>query len=127
MQANGNKRILIVDDETAILFAFGQILKAPGVEIDKAASAEEAYDLIAANRYEAAVADLRLSGATNIEGFEVVRRIKETQPACKVIVVTAYGGDDTKKKVQELGADTYIEKPISPQHIKELLRKMGAY
>ena len=120
------KRILLVDDEEAILFAFRQILRSPELLVDTAATVEKAKELIASTQYSGVVADLRLSGATNIEGYEVVQFARETQPKCVVIVLTAYGGDDTKKRVSELGADCYLEKPVSPQAVKEILRARGA-
>jgi len=41
------------------------------------------------------------------------------------MVVTAYGGDDIKKTIHDLGADYYFEKPVSPQKIKEVLAQHG--
>jgi DNA-binding response OmpR family regulator len=118
-------RVLFIDDEASILFAFSQYLKSPTIIIETASTLEEAADLLKQRAYGAVIADLRLTGTTNIEGYEVVRQARRLQPSCKIVVVTAYGGDDIKKTVHELGADYYFEKPISPQKIKEVLAQHG--
>jgi DNA-binding response OmpR family regulator len=120
-------RVLIVDDETAILFAFSQYFKSPTIIIETASTLEEAADLLKQHAYGAVIADLRLTGTTNIEGYEVVRQARLLQPSCKIVVVTAYGGDDIKKTVNDLGADLYFEKPVSPQKLKEVLKQYGIF
>jgi DNA-binding response OmpR family regulator len=118
-------RILMVDDEESILFAFKKVLTTPSVSVDTAATFAEALKLLQLKSYSAVIADLRLTGAALMEGFEVVREAKRMQTDCRVIVLTAYGENDTREKVFKLGADFYLEKPISPQKIKELLQSMG--
>jgi DNA-binding response OmpR family regulator len=119
------ERILLVDDEEAILFAFKKVLSAPSVTVDTAQTLKEALSLIQLKSYSAVIADLRLTGAEAIEGFEVIREAKRMQTDCKVIVVTAYGGNGTQEKVVQLGADCYFEKPVSPQKVKEMLQSKG--
>jgi DNA-binding response OmpR family regulator len=119
------ERILLVDDEESILFAFKKVLSGPSVVVDTAQTFAEALNLLQYKSYMAVIADLRLTGAETKEGFEVIREAKRIQSDCKVIVVTAYGEDGTKEKVAELGADFYLEKPVSPQKVKEALQSMG--
>jgi DNA-binding response OmpR family regulator len=116
------QRILLVDDEEAILFAFKKVLSGPTVVVDTAASFREALKLLQLKSYTAIIADLRLSGAEVREGFEVIREARRMQTECKIIVMTAYGENDTSEKVFKLGADFYLEKPVSPQKVKELLQ-----
>jgi DNA-binding response OmpR family regulator len=117
-------KILLVEDEDAILFAFKKVLSAPTVAVDTAQTLEEARSYLQQNEYSAVIADLRLSDATTIEGFEVIRETKERQANCTIIVLTAYGKSDTREKVFELGANYYLEKPVSPQKIKEMLQHL---
>jgi DNA-binding response OmpR family regulator len=121
------QRILLVDDEAAILFAFSQFLKAPGVMIDSAETVEKAVGLITSNDYRAAVVDLRLTGATSMEGCDIIRLIKQRRPSTTIVVVTAYGGEEIRETVVRLGADFYFEKPISPKVIRETLKNRGVY
>jgi len=121
------RRILLVDDETSILFAFSQFLKTQDVEIDTAETAEQANALIEKNEYAAAVVDLRLTGAVTMEGFLIIQTLKRRCPHCKVMVVTAYGGAEIRSDVERMGADFYFEKPVSPKVIRETLKKHGIY
>lgn len=121
------KKILVVDDEESILFAFSKILVRPHIEVHTAQTLNEALALLQKNSYDIVIADLRLSGTASFEGFNVIATVAETQKECKIIVMTAYGDEKTKEKVFSLGADFYIEKPVSPQKIKELIASMGIY
>ena len=115
------KRILLIDDEEALLFGFSRVLQAPSIEINTAQTLQDAQRLIKERIYDVVIADLRLSTSDNIEGYEILSYVKTLQPKCRIIVLTAYGGEETKEKVHNLGADYYFEKPISPKNIKEIL------
>jgi DNA-binding response OmpR family regulator len=121
------KKILIVDDEDAILFAFSRVLMQPNIEIHTAQTLTEAQDFLQKNAYNAVLADLRLSGTTSNDGYAVIQKVTETQKECRIIVMTAYGDEKTKEMVFSLGADFYLEKPVSPHKVKELLVSMGIY
>jgi DNA-binding response OmpR family regulator len=121
------KKILVVDDEDSILFAFSKVLVKPRIEVHTAQTLNEALALLQKNSYDIVIADLRLSGTASFEGFNVITSTAETQKECKIIVMTAYGDEKTKEKVFSLGADFYLEKPVSPQKIKELIASMGIY
>lgn len=116
-----NKKILVVDDEEAMLFGFTKVLQSPGVDIDTAQTIYEAKQLIQSRNYHVIIADLRLTNSTEMEGYEIIRIAKEKQPESRLIVLTAYGGEETKEKVHKLGADFYFEKPVSPKNIKEII------
>jgi DNA-binding response OmpR family regulator len=118
-------KILIVDDEEAILFAFSRVLMGPNSEVQTAQTLNGALDLLQKNAYRAVIADLRLSGTSNNEGYQVIQSAKANQKECKIIVMTAYGDDKTKEKVCSFGVDCYLEKPISPHKVKEILTSMG--
>jgi DNA-binding NtrC family response regulator len=125
--SDSKKKVLVVDDEDSILFAFSKVLAGPHIEIHTAETLNEALALLQKNSYGVVIADLRLSGSANFEGFAVITAVSETQRECKIIIMTAYGDEKTKEKVFSLGADFYLEKPVSPQKIKELIASMGIY
>jgi CheY-like chemotaxis protein len=118
-------RILLVDDEEVILFAFKKVLSGPSMTVDTAQNLSSAIHMLQLKSYDAVIADLRLTGAEVMEGFEAIKEAKRVQTDCKVIVVTAYGENGTREKVFSYGADAYIEKPVSPQKVKELLQSKG--
>jgi CheY-like chemotaxis protein len=118
-------RILVVDDEDVVLFSFKKVLGGPGIAVDTALSFKEAWRLIQLKSYKAIITDLRLSGVELKEGLEVVKEARRIQTECKIIVITGYGESDTREKVFKLGAEIYLEKPVAPEKIKELLQSMG--
>jgi DNA-binding NtrC family response regulator len=119
-------RILVVDDEDVVLFAFKKVLSGPGIAVDTASSFKDAWKLIQFRSYEAIITDLRLSGIEIKDGLEVIKETKRIQTECKIIVITGHGESDTREKVFKLGAEIYLEKPVAPEKIKELLQSMGA-
>ncbi len=119
------QRVLMVDDEPAILFAFSQFLKSPSMLIETAETPEAAFDLMQRNLFDAALVDLRLTGAERLEGLDIVRMLRQRHPRCVIIVVTAFGGDQIRADIRLAGADYYFEKPVSPEKIKETLTLSG--
>ncbi len=121
------KRILLVDDESSILFAYKKILQYPDVFIDAAESKEEAILFLNENEYQAVILDLRLHGSTGEEGFELISFIKEKHDNSNptIIMITAYGNPEIKDKGYKLGADFYFEKPVSTNTILDALKSAG--
>ncbi|MEA2063247.1 MAG: response regulator [Gemmatimonadota bacterium] len=119
------KRILMVDDESAILFAYKKILQHPDIVIDAVESREEALSLLQKNSYQAVILDLRLHGSNGEEGFELINTIRDKYCQSKIIMITAYGTPEIKAKAYRLGADYYFEKPISTRIIQNALEDSG--
>lgn len=118
------KKILLVDDEPAIRFAFDRMLNSSQITVDTAMNVIEAKRLLLVNRYSAVITDLRLTGTTTMDGFEIIKESKALQPDCKVIVITAYGGEEIKNTVLAMGADSYLEKPVLVKTVTDLLKSM---
>jgi DNA-binding response OmpR family regulator len=62
-----------------------------------------------------------------MEGFDLIRLLRSCQSGCKIIVLTAYGGNGFKKQALALGADLFCEKPMEPETVKEFLKTFGIY
>ena len=119
------RSVLIVDDEEAILFAFKDVLSGPWLSIDTAQSIEEVRKFLLSTYYNGAVIDLRLGGSNGFEGFEAIRMVKERNPRCKVILLTAYAQPGIRERALTEGADFFIEKPVSPEDIKNVFMSEG--
>lgn len=115
------RRILIVDDEPAILFAYQKLLQRQKFIVDTCGDLTTAQNLIDANSYYALIADLRLTGSESYEGVEVLRYIRRRQPETKTIVISGFGNEDIKKHLHELGTSYYFDKPVRPAQIMEIL------
>jgi two-component system response regulator HydG len=89
------------------------MLKSGGHVVDEASDGPSAIEL-AKGAYDVVLTDLRLGTVT---GIDVLRAIKEVQPATEVIVMTAYGTIESAVEAMRLGAFDYIQKPFSEQEI----------
>jgi two-component system KDP operon response regulator KdpE len=111
--------VLVCDDETQILRALRVILRDAGYEAVPATTGEEALDLAAVRRPEAAIIDLVLP---DIDGVEVCRRLREWNEL-PIIVLSAVGDEDAKVRALAAGADDYVTKPFGP---RELVARLEA-
>ncbi len=105
------RSILLVDDEEPILFALSEFLAAEGWDVWAARELEEAEALLATRRFEAAIADLRLTGYGGAEGLEILQTIHARYPKTRVILLTAYGSPEVEARARALGVDCILHKP----------------
>lgn len=115
------RRVLLVDDESAVLFAYRKYLKRIGCEVDTADSKKVARRLLESIKYEYAILDIRLSDMFGEEGIELMKYARCLQPGIKLIMITAYGSQEVRDKALDNGADAYLEKPVSIHHIQKIL------
>jgi two-component system KDP operon response regulator KdpE len=117
--------VLVCDDEPQILRALGVILRDAGFDALPAARGEEALDLAAVRRPDAAIVDLLLP---DIDGVEVCRRLREWSDV-PIIVLSAVGDEDAKVAALAAGADDYVTKPFGPRELvarlEAVLRRVG--
>ncbi len=118
MAESGMKRILVVDDEEAILTSLSYALQAEGVEVVTCTGIEQAIQALVANRFDLVVAEIRVLGANVVEGLELLMFIRGYY-CTEVIVMTGYGLGEIEAKACRRNALKYLSKPI---YIKELLR-----
>lgn len=111
--------VLVVDDEKNIRTTLVRALEAIGVVADTAATGEEALEKLARSRFELMLLDLRLPG---LDGIEVLRRALEMRPEIRVVVITAHGTVAAAVRAMKLGAFDFMEKPFSPEEIREVVR-----
>ncbi len=119
------KRILLTDDEEAILVAFKKILQGPDIAVDTADSVDTACSLLLQQAYDAIIVDLRLEGTASLVGLDLVRFARHHAPFALIIVVTAYGDQDIEYSVLGSGASYYLEKPVSPSIVRNILLAEG--
>jgi two-component system KDP operon response regulator KdpE len=111
-------RVLVVDDEPAILRALVANLRARGYEADAAANGEDALRLAARARPDAVVLDLGLPG---MSGIEVIRGLRGWT-ALPIIVLSARGAERDKVAALDAGADDYVTKPFGMDELFARLR-----
>lgn len=109
--ASDSYRMLVVEDESTVLFALKKFFSAAGYRVDHARELEEAEALILTTYYDVVIADLRLSGSATTEGLEVLRFIRQHARATKVVILTAYSSPDVQSSARILGASAFLQKP----------------
>ncbi|MDD2465075.1 MAG: sigma-54 dependent transcriptional regulator [Desulfobulbus sp.] len=112
-------RILIVDDESLQRNLLGGFLKKQGFEVIEAASGQEAIDLFLRQPIDLTLLDHKMP---DLQGDEVLEKIKAINPLARVMMITAYGAVDTAVKVMQLGADDFLEKPIDLEVLLSKIR-----
>lgn len=114
--------ILVVDDELEALKAMAQLLeRRGGYRTLIAASGEQAMEVMAANKVDIVITDLRMPG---MDGLEVLRRINTEYPAVDVIISTAYASVDSAVDALRKGATDYLQKPNKPKEMLEKVREI---
>ena len=115
-------RVLVIDDDHAFRFAIRKALGRLQFEVIEAASGEEALPHLRSDSPpEAALLDLRMKG---IDGLEVLRR-RGSSPT-RVIVLTGHGTVEAAVEAMQLGAFSFLEKPVDAEVLGPLLRQAVA-
>ena len=115
------KRILIVDDERNVHFAFRRALEGE-YEILSAHDGEEALETLGRDHPDVVLLDVRLP---RLGGLETLERIHAARPGLPVIVMTAFGTVDTAIRATALSARDYLLKPIDVPSLKKLLEELA--
>ena len=113
-------RVLIIEDEIAILRGLADNLRFEGYEVLTASDGESGYYLLVNSRPDLVILDLMLPG---MSGTEVCRRARATGIAIPILMLTARSQESDRVAGLDLGADDYVTKPFS---LPELLARVRA-
>jgi two-component system nitrogen regulation response regulator NtrX len=102
--------ILVVDDETGVRASLAGILSDEGYLVETVESGEAALAALSARRYDLVLLDVWLPGA---DGLEVLARIRAIDAELPVVVISGHGTIETAVKAVRLGAQDFVEKPLS--------------
>ncbi|MFD0619008.1 MULTISPECIES: response regulator transcription factor [Paenibacillus] len=122
-------KVLILEDEESIRSFIVINLKRNGLEVVEAATGEEALEKFNADpTFDIALLDVMVPG---IDGFEVCRKIRETNERIGIIFLTAKVQEQDKVYALSVGADDHVSKPFSPTEliarIQSLLRRVNVH
>lgn len=113
----GGSTVLIVDDERTLARAVKAFLAEAGYEAEVASDGEQAVELLPKLRPDVVFADVRLPG---MSGIDLLRRIREFDPAIPVIIMTGYGTIEGAVEAVKLGAFDYMKKPVDLEELRLL-------
>ncbi len=111
--------ILVVDDEDLTLRTVSRGLRQEGFEVFTAASGEDALTIFAEQKPDLTLLDIVLPG---IDGVEVLRRLKQSNPAAIILMMSAYHMVDRAVEAMKLGAFDYLIKPF---HLADMIATLN--
>ncbi|MBI4669844.1 MAG: response regulator [Elusimicrobia bacterium] len=109
-----SKKVLIVDDDSLICEQLAKELQRNFFETHLAYTGRQAWEFIETNQIDVVLLDLKLP---DMDGLDLLKQIKDQQPAVEVVVVTGYGTQEIAVGALRRGAIDYIEKPIDLEQI----------
>ena len=113
-------RILLVDDEEIVIKSCLRILGTDSYEVDTARSGLEALKKIEEKPFDLLILDIMMP---QMDGMEVLQRVKETHPDVEVIMVTGLSQIETAVRCMKLGAFDYLPKPFDPDELKVVVER----
>ena len=113
------KRILVVEDETAIAFGLQLDLKSEGYDVEIESDGESALERARKEAFDLILLDIMLPRK---DGFEVCRELRRGGSKTPVIMLTAKAQEAEKVLGLEIGADDYVTKPFSPRELRARIK-----
>ena len=101
--------LLVVEDDADVCDAIVDTLQALPIKILTAADGQQALQIVRSQPIDAILSDINMPG---MSGLELLPKAKAVRPDVPIIMITAYGDADTKRKALESGADALFTKPI---------------
>jgi len=109
-------RVLLVDDDQLVLHSWRRILRASGFKIEILDQSRELAGLLARERFEAVITDIRMAG---LDGFGVLRVVHELAPDVPVVLATGSAALQSAIQAVEAGAFRYLQKPVGTDELQE--------
>jgi anti-anti-sigma factor len=113
------EKILVIDDEKPTLKMFRLTLMAYGYEVLTAENGQEGLKVFDRERPHIVLTDIKMPG---MNGIEVLRHLKQIDPAVEVIVITGHGDMDLAIQALNLDATDFINKPIQRHLLEQALK-----
>jgi len=119
-------RILVVEDDPAILNGLLDVMVFNGYDVEGAADGRDGLQSALDEAFDLVILDVMLP---SLDGFSICRRIRERKPAQGILMLTAKGAEDDVVTGFQAGADDYVSKPFSLREllvrVEALLRRTG--
>ncbi|HET8771629.1 MAG TPA: EAL domain-containing protein [Gemmatimonadaceae bacterium] len=114
------RRVLIVDDDAAVLRACSLLLDRAGFKVDSASSGPRALELLQDNTYSVILSDILMEG---MSGLDLLRAIRERDLDTPVVMMTAGPSLATALEAMAYGAHRYLLKPVAPETLVETITR----
>ena len=115
-----NENILVVDDDTELRKVLSSILSEEGYSVETVENGKQAIRVSEKTRFDLALIDIKLP---DMEGTELLHRLKEKQPHIVMIIITGFPTLENAIETVNEGADGYLLKPFDIPKLLETIRK----
>lgn len=106
--------VLVVEDESSVAKGLELVMREEGYKVELADTGQKALEKFAAMDFDLVVADLRLP---DIDGLEVIQRVKENRPETKIIIITGYPSVASAVQAVKMGVADYLRKPFTDDEV----------
>jgi DNA-binding response OmpR family regulator len=116
------RRVLVVDDDVHIRRLIGIYLRASGSDVAAAATGEEALEEFARKAADLVIVDLILP---YFGGFRLCQKLKATEPAPRVLIITGDDSPETRETANEAHADGFLPKPFTREELLAAIARIA--
>ena len=113
-------KILVIDDEEVVGKSCERILSPAGYQVEFETNPKRGVEKVESGNYDLVLLDLRMP---EMDGTEVLKKIKAKRPEVEVVIITAYSSVDTAVETLKTGAKDYVPKPFTPDELKDVVKK----
>jgi DNA-binding NtrC family response regulator len=113
--------LLVVDDEPIVGAVIKRLAEPVGFDVGVCSSADEAIAMLSRRPADIAFVDLRMPGTS---GIDLLRKIRDTVPACEVVLMSGFATIDSAVEAVKLGARDYLTKPLDFERVTGLLKNV---
>ena len=117
-------RILVIDDEPAILMLLKRILASAGHEIVTAAEGGSGLQMATTETVDLILSDLSMPGDPS--GLQLLAAIRKAKPTCPLVVVSGYSGQDCMDDCRALGIQDFLPKPFEIMFVRSFVAEILA-
>ena len=114
-------RVLIVEDDVSLASGLRRILESEGYAADVSQRGGQVIEATGRERFDLVILDI---GLPDIDGFEVLRRLRRTGQRMPVLILSARDGIDDRIHALDLGADDYLSKPFAMPELTARVRAL---
>lgn len=118
---NTQPRILVIDDDTTVCKSVERVLNNKGFDVDVAFNGHDGMAKFSSDKHDVVITDIMMP---DINGMDIVEFVKHVNPNTSVSVITGFGSNENKIRANELNVTHFIEKPLSPQMIEDIVENV---
>lgn len=113
-------KVLVIDDEPVVIKSCDRVLAHEGIEVEGVTSGRDGLDRAESSPFDVVLLDLKMP---DMNGMEVLHRIKQAKPEVTVIIITGFPSVDTAIEAFKLGVFDYVPKPFTPDELAETVKR----